>query len=290
MFSALPLYFALREAGKQVRLASLSFSYLGGSDATMIAPALFEVTGAHAHALPYFPEAHLAAWLAETGDGAPIFCFDRRGLAILEEGYRHLIDAHDFDTVVLVDGGTDSLMRGDEAGLGTPAEDAMSLLAVDSLDVPRKLLACLGFGVDRYQGVCHAQYLEAVAELTARGAFLGAFALTPEMDAVRRYVEATEYVQAQTRGRESIVCGSVLSALEGKYGDAHRYERTRATGTTLWINPLMTFYWSFHLGPVAERLLYADWLRGTTEFSEVVTRIEAFRKTIQPRPWEAIPS
>ena len=186
VFSALPLYFALREAGKHVRLASLSFSYLGGSDAPMVAPALYEVAGDHAHALPYFPEAHLASWLAEAGDGEPIFCFDRRGLKILEEGYRHLVDAHGFDAVALVDGGTDSLMRGDEAGLDTPAEDAMSLLAVDALDVPRKLLACLGFGVDRYHGVCHAQYLEAVAALTVRGAFLGAFALTSEMSAVRR--------------------------------------------------------------------------------------------------------
>ncbi|MFF7988525.1 hypothetical protein ACFZDG_01885 [Kitasatospora xanthocidica] len=35
--------------------------------------------------------------------------------------------------VLLVDGGTDILMRGDEAGLGTPEEDMASLAAVAGL-------------------------------------------------------------------------------------------------------------------------------------------------------------
>ena len=41
--------------------------------------------------------------------------------------------------MVLVDGGTDSLMRGDEVGSGTPEEDTASLAAVNALwGVPDK--------------------------------------------------------------------------------------------------------------------------------------------------------
>jgi hypothetical protein len=72
---------------------------------------------------------------------------------------------------VLVDGGTDILMRGDEAGLGTP-EDMSSLAAVAALpDSLVRLVACLGFGIDSYHGVCHAHVLENLAALQRAGAF-----------------------------------------------------------------------------------------------------------------------
>src|SRR5262249_57245185 len=136
------------------------------------------------------------------------------------------------DTVVLVDGGTDSLMRGDEAGLGTPEEDIASIAAVDDLEVPRKYLVCLGFGVDAFHGVCHTHALEAVAELTRDGAFLGALSLTREMPEVRRYMEAAQAVCEAMPDCPSIVWASILSALEGHYGRHHRTARTR--GSTLW--------------------------------------------------------
>ena len=55
----------------------------------------------------------------------------------LREAYRALIAHHGIDAIVLVDGGTDILMRGDEAGLGTPEEDMLSLAAVAGLDEVR---------------------------------------------------------------------------------------------------------------------------------------------------------
>ena len=82
-------------------------------------------------------------------------------------------------------------MRGDECDLGTPEEDISSLLAVDALDVPQKMLACLGFGVDAFHGICHALFLENTAALIRSQAFLGSFSLTAEMEAVRAYREAT---------------------------------------------------------------------------------------------------
>lgn len=43
------------------------------------------------------------------------------------------IDTHSVDAIVLVDRGSDSLMTGDEEGLGDPIEDAVSVAAVASL-------------------------------------------------------------------------------------------------------------------------------------------------------------
>ncbi|QDG53419.1 DUF1152 domain-containing protein [Persicimonas caeni] len=287
LFSGLPIYFALREAGKTVHLANLSFSALAKSDAVAHDWGVYEVDARTQGNPDYFPERYLAQWLEAHDDPTPVFCIERRGYEAVKKAYELLAATLEFDTLVLVDGGTDSLMRGDEAGLGTPAEDVMSLLAGARLELDDALLICLGFGIDHYHGVCHAQFLEAVAELTRTGGYLGAFALTQQMPAVKRYMEATDWVQGQTPGRESIVSASIIDALEGHYGDHHRLERTR--GSRLWINPLMTLYWCFELDAVASRILYADWLENTWEFGEVLRRIEAFRKTVDVRGWDDIP-
>jgi hypothetical protein len=48
-----------------------------------------------------------------------------------------------------------------EAVSALPEEDMSSIAAVDVLEVERKYLVCLGFGVDSFHGVCHSHALEA---------------------------------------------------------------------------------------------------------------------------------
>jgi hypothetical protein len=275
IFSGLPLYFGLKTAGKTVHLASLSFSNLEAATGLQLAPAALQVTADSQVSAGYFPEFHLCQWFRRQADEVPVYCFDRTGFVPLLEGYRAVVAHLQVDTVVLVDGGTDSLMRGDEAGLGTPEEDIASIAAVDELDVARKYLVCLGFGVDAFHGVCHAHALEAVAELSRQGAFLGAFSLTADMPEAQRYMEASQAVCEAMPDYPSIVCASVQSALEGHYGDHHRTARTH--GSRLWINPLMTLYWNFHLGPVARRILYIDEVKQTRTRWDLMQAIDAFR-------------
>jgi hypothetical protein len=130
--------------------------------------------------------------------------------------------------------------------------------------------------VDALHGVCHAHALEAVAELAREGAFLGAFSLTHEMPEVQAYKAATEAVFEAMPDCPSIVCASILSALEGRYGDYHCTARTR--GSTLWINPLMTLYWCFRLGPVARPILYLDEVKQTRSRWDLIEAIDAFRR------------
>jgi hypothetical protein len=288
LFSGLPLYFALRDAGKAVHLANLSFSHLEAATGRQPAPAALEVTADSRGAAGYFPEYHLCRWFRSQGEDVPIYCFDRTGFEPLREAYRAVVANLEADTVVLVDGGTDSLMRGDEAGLGTPEEDIASIAAVDDLEVARKYLVCLGFGVDAFHGVCHAHGLEAVAALTREGAFLGALSLTRAMPEVRRYLEAVQAVCEAMPDCPSIVCASIRSALEGHYGDHHRTART--WGSTLWINPLMALYWCFRLGPVARRVLYLDEVKQTRTRWDLIEAINAFRRRCPPtRPGVAFP-
>lgn len=59
-----------------------------------------------------------------------------------------LLERHPVDLVILVDGGTDSLIFGDEPGLGTIVDDAVSVVAACDAAGDRTLLAALGFGID----------------------------------------------------------------------------------------------------------------------------------------------
>lgn len=288
VFAGLPLLFALRAQGKDAYLANLTFSYLGGTNCEWLAPGLARVDARTEGEPHYFPEKYLCAWLETQGVSTSVFCFEKRGVVPLRDAYALLGARLDLDAIVLVDGGTDILMRGDEAGLGTPAEDMVSLAAVAGLtSVPTRVVSCLGFGIDAFHGVCHAHFLENVAALDAEGAYLGAFSLLGSMPEGARFRDAVLYVHDRMPERQSIVNGSIVSALEGRFGDYHRTERTRSS--TLFINPLMCLYWSFELEAVARRSLYLPLLEETTTIFDVGVRIEAFRKAVKSRARQPIP-
>jgi hypothetical protein len=176
VFCGLPLYFHLRSRGKTVHLANLSFSELGFCEGSRPVPSLMQVmpdTGGPAN---YFPEVYLAQWLSERyGEATPVYAIERSGAQPVFDAYAWLMETLHPDALVLVDGGVDSLMRGDEAGLGTPQEDIASLYAANAVPgAIKKYLVLIGFGIDAFHGVCHAHFLENAAALIDRGAYLGA--------------------------------------------------------------------------------------------------------------------
>lgn len=288
LFGGLPLAFALEAQGKRVHLVNLTFANPHGAGCRQLADPLFEVTADDA-ALRYFPERYLCEWFRAQGEERSVYAIERLGAAPVAAAYRALTDALQPDAIVLVDGGTDSLARGDEASLATPEEDIASLGAVAALgDVRTRLLVCIGFGVDAYHGICHAQFLEAVAGLAAEGAFLGAFSLLREMPEVARYLDALAFVHARMPDHPSIVNSSIATALDGEYGDVHRTSRT--AGSRLWINPLMALYWAFEAQAVADRCLYLDRVHATVTWHGLSAAIGQFRREIGGgRDYEDIP-
>ena len=287
IYCGLPIYLALQGGDREVHLANLSFSNLHSAIGESPTPALVTVDADTDGSTQYFPERRLCEWFRDQGKEIEVNCFHRTGVKPLRAAYQYLVDAHKIDTIILVDAGTDSLARGDEYGLGTPQEDMASLAAVSQVDVPHKLLLCLGFGVDAYHGICHAQFLESVAALAASGGFLGAFSLLPSMAEAVQYREAVSHLSEHLRGYESIVNTSIQAAVEGKYGDYHSSDRTR--GGKLWINPLMSLYWAFDASSVADRSLYLDQVLETHTYQELSMAIEKFRHHCDRKSWDSIP-
>ncbi|WP_406266475.1 DUF1152 domain-containing protein [Actinacidiphila glaucinigra] len=291
VYAGLPIALALREAGKEVHLANLSFADLYGLDPDVwLDHDVAAVRPSTAARGDYFPERTLARWLESQGLPSTVYALCRTGVAPLRAAYRALIGHLDgVDAIVLVDGGTDILMRGDESGLGTPEEDMASLAAVGGLTgVPQRLVACLGFGVDAYHGVNHSLVLENLAALERDGAYLGAFSLPRDSREGRLYLDAVAHAQEATPEHPSIVHGSVAAAVRGDFGDVRFTERTRHS--ELFVNPLMAMYFCVDAVGLAARNLYLDRLERTQLTRQISSIVEEFRDELpRQRPPRTFP-
>jgi hypothetical protein len=289
IFSGLPLYRWLRATGKTVHLTNLSSGALAFTDEESPIPGLFRITSTTA-ATQQFPEMHLAGWLSrELKEEVPVFCIEPSGARPVSAAIRWLADNLRPDAIVLVDGGTDSLMRGDEAGLGTPEGDMVSLLAVNSLPgAINKFIVCLGFGIDSHHGVCHAHVLENISALMTDDGFLGAWNLDSGSEEFAFFRAACDYVFARLPRQPSIVNTSIIAAATGEFGNHHSTRRTE--GSTLFINPLMALYWAFRLELVAGQNLMLKRIEQTETATDVAREIERFRDELPSlRSWQPIP-
>jgi hypothetical protein len=284
VLGAVPLAAELRRAGKECFFASLSFTRLdrvGGHEPVAGVPALFRALPSAVTEAAYCPEAWLSRWLSGDGAEVPVFCFENTGVRPLRRAYEFLVCELDLDTIVLIDGGVDSLLRGDEVSLGTPSEDFASLAAVAPLAVERKLLGCVGFGAEMRDGICHAQVLERVSELTAVDGFLGVWPILPSSESASAYRSARAFIAAgQQRQRGSHIHRVVGAALDCEFGPQ---------GDHVWLSPLATLFWFFDLQAVARTNLLLPHLGETDTLWQVAATIEALRKTMEIRPRCDIP-
>jgi hypothetical protein len=90
--------------------------------------------------------------------------------------------------------------------------------------------------------VSHGRFLENVATLTKANAFYGILQLLPSMKEAQKFKEAYEACTPAN----SIVCSSVLSAVEGQFGNHHSsHTASRTKGSELFISAIMSQYWFF---------------------------------------------
>lgn len=286
VFSGVPIAERLWAQGKNIVFGSFSFTNLWLCGGERIDPTTWRVDRS-ATEIPYFPEKWLAEWLTMRGRAAPIYAFAKSGARPLAAAYRWIIAQHRIDLVVLVDGGTDSVLFGDEPGLGTVVEDAISIVAAHEATEGQALLAAVGFGIDHFHGVSHHAFLENVARLTREGGFLGAFSLSPGTTEADAFLDLVEYANQRQPIHPSIVSNSIASALRGEFGNYHATNRT--SGSELFINPLMSQYWAFKTAQIVRHMGYAGMLIETDRMEDAGRAIVSYRATVEPRPLRPIP-
>lgn len=284
VLGAIPLVHELRARDIEVHLASLSFCYLNGLDRAVQdpdVPNLYSVSANAATERAYCPEAWLAKFLdAEYGGSHTIWSFDKTGVRPLERAYRLLIERLQIDAIILIDGGIDAILRGDEISLGTPSEDLASLSAATALGIP-VMMACVGLSAELRDGIAHAQVFERMSELTRANAYAGASALVMGDPATDVYLRAVEYVFAnQELQKRSHVHEVIVRSTRGDFGQDAPH---------VWLSPLASMYWLFDALVVAKTHLFLDLLRPTDTIWEVAARVEGARKDLAIRTREAIP-
>jgi hypothetical protein len=289
----LPIYFTLRALGKQVSLANYSFTELAlaqivSEPEVLIDKLLIGARGSLLHPLMYYPEGYLAQWFKEVRDEEVIvWMFAKTGASPLSKSYAMLAEHLGFDALILVDGGVDSLMCGDEVGSGTLLEDTISLVAATSLNIPVKILACIGFGTEVEEQVCHYRALENIACLAREGAFLGSCALTPQMEAFELFEAASCYIWEQPEHPKSHISTRIIPAVHGEFENYHMYDEHRRT--TIFVSPMMSLYWFFDASKVVQRSKIADALRTTMTFRDAITIATDRLGNYRLRPRKAIP-
>ena len=272
----------------QIRLANFSFSDIENVDSGIrLTKTLVGVTANKERVYPYFPEFHLVNWFKDKrNEKITIWCFHKTGAQPLTENYKTLSEHLSLDGILLVDGGVDSLVRGDEAEMGTAIEDLTSLYAVNQLsNIPTRILACIGFGAE--QNLTHTHILENIAALTREGGFLGSCSLTPQMESYQAYDEAVTHVQGNEFQDSSVINSSIISAARGHYGDYHLTEQTKRSH--LWISPLMPLYWFFDFESVVRQNMLLPEIEGTMLFRDALYKVIAKAERIPRRTATKIP-
>ncbi|KAH3756548.1 cell surface glycoprotein [Pelomyxa schiedti] len=300
-FAGIPIYFALKKAGVNVWLSNLTFTSWharkellspGGRPDWLTEICMKVVAGSSRNQTlwtpeseDYWPELWVANWMKAQGiEDSFVYMIERSGVVQVKAAFEQIVLRHSIDTIITVDGGTDSLMTGNEEGLGTPTEDMTSICAISMLEnVPRKLLMLIGLGVDCFHGVNHSLFLENVATLDQQGGFLGSFSLTRSMEEAQKLIDVFNACNPVN----SIVMCSVTSAVEGHFGDYHANPRTH--GSKLYISPLMSQYWAFDLASVARNVLYLDQIKATRSSGETMATINRFAHSTKKRKGGRIP-
>lgn len=282
IFSGLPLFFELEDLGYDVHLANFSFSDIVGLyEGEQLSDTLVGVSIDVENHEDYFPEYYLTEWfLNERNEFMTIWCFQKTGAKPLIQNYRLLTKHLGIDCLILVDGGVDSLMRGDEPNAGTLLEDTLSIIAVNEMNhIPLRFLVCLGLGIEFEIGYAHL--FENISALVKQSAFLGSCSLNQQMPTFQRYKEAVLYTFDQQPKYSSVICSSVISAVIGEYGDFHLTKRTKES--ELRISSLMSMYWFFDLQAVAKQNYLIQDLKTTYTVDEAWNKISQVRAALSDR-------
>ena len=250
VFSGLPLYFTLEKMGMNLHLANYTHAnwdaFNNHVETIPMASGCIGVTSNILEASNNMPEAYLSSWFRDVKEqDVPVWAFKRdQSVKEYSNSLNILVKHLGIDAILLVDGGVDSIMVGDEEGSGTMLEDTLSLAAVKNVDVPVKLLAAVGFGTEIEEKLSHYLALENMAKMSKQGGFYGSCSLVSFMDCFKEYKNACEHTWNQPGHRNSHVQPRVINAAEGEFGDFHMFPEEKAID--IFISPLTSVYWFYN--------------------------------------------
>jgi len=234
-----------------------------------------------------YPES-LFKWIEQ-----PVYTLPPSGVKNQVKFFEAIIEEHQVDTIIGIDGGVDSLMHGDEKNCGTILEDFTTLAAIDEFKIPSKCVVCCGFGTESEEGLCHYLILENMAQLVSQNAFLGCCSLTSDMEEFKIYKRICE--ATWNNGRKSHIHTKVISAILGKFGKQNFYEgiESNTVGDKAkeeFITPLMSIFWFFDFDAVVKNnKLIPELKAGATRTDSLLIYRQFLDNCESKRDWKDIP-
>lgn len=187
----------------------------------------------------YFPEYQLSQAIDQS-----VYAFHGElGAQGIIKALQQIIDQHNIEVVVVIDGGTDSLMSGDFGNLntiGTPYEDMLTLACINQLKGVVCYLYVLGYNIDVVHGISDSDLNIEMLKLIQSGAFLGCYHILNYPESAKKYRETFLACSPENSWINSLITFSLL----GQDGTPEWIEKYRGK-SKISINPLMGLYWIY---------------------------------------------
>lgn len=206
------------------------------------------------------------------------YTIGRHGPKLVKSALDQILQTHQIDVILGVDGGVDSLARGDEKDYGTVLEDFVTLAALSDINIP-KVACCAGFGCETEENMNFYRILENMANLTSSNNFYGSFSLTQQMREFQLYVRECENAWADGR-RKSHIQTKIISATVGAFGSTNNYidvdPRLAESTGHCFISLLSSIFWMFDLDAVIQNNLTIKTMKQGNTFTDAKLLLRQF--------------
>ncbi|MFO1063151.1 MAG: DUF1152 domain-containing protein [Pirellulales bacterium] len=297
IFAGLPTYLDYCKLGKEPVLANLSFTRElekkcelseeeFGFYAARVRASDF-TTDAFAVELGfpgnYFPEFHLSRWFKKNRQvDVPVFAIrliaepsasESLGIETYSQALQRIVDRHQCDAIILIDAGVDSLVIGDEEGLGTYAEDFMSLIASSRIGLPT-YLQCVGLGTEA--GISVDDFLVNYARHRKANGYLGALDWLSGDENIVQYLDAV----GSSVPQNSSIHSMIAAAITGEFGNRcpESLKKRGLDDGDVLVHPWMTLAFWFDAATVLSVRRFVAECSDASSLKDLDIRFDAARK------------
>lgn len=266
IFCGLPIFYEMNNKVNNIVLANYSFTKIKKLEKVTYQNdivGLYKTIDNKHYMTEYAPEFNLKHHFSQKGLNNDIYLIERNGLEIVIKNIEKIIEDHKITKIIAIDGGFDSLMKGDEQGRGTFLEDSITMGAIKFVGLP-SCLACIGFMTEKEDHVNEITVLRRINEIDSQFAFFGSCHLTKSQDAYEFYKEA--YL-ACSKNHTSHISGKIINSIENPLTIVDE----------VLYSPLMSNYHFFHLLTVANDNLLIPNLFHTNTFGECLMKLNEMR-------------
>lgn len=277
VYCGLPIMYELLKLNKNIILANYSFTNFMEStiktDSININPNLIE--NKSSIKIPHYnPEIYLKEGLKNIYDiDQTIYSIKREGYKTTLKQMEFIVNKHDIDCIIAIDGGVDSIFHGDEEGCGTILEDSITLSCLREIKLD-KYLVCIGLGTEIEEKLCNYTAFEIISEKFKDESILGTCSLTKSMESFHFFKTLCEYCWNIPNHKKSHISSRIIPAVEGDFGG------------DVFYNFLMGLYFFFKLDNVVEKNTLIEQLKLTTNFGECMLIAKNRKINIKSRKLE----